>query len=48
MATTEPTITTSEVVDEHEDEMTYSESLDNFQPTPEEQAWANKVLGLGG
>ncbi len=37
----------SELVEKHEDEMTYSEYLDNFKPTPEQQAWANKVLGIG-
>ncbi len=36
----------SEMVDKHEDEMTFAEYLDNFQPTPEQQAWANKALGI--
>lgn len=36
----------SELVEKHEDEITYSEYLDNFKPTPEQQAWANKVLGM--
>ena len=36
----------TEVVEQHEDDLTYAEYLDTFEPTAEDQVWADKALGV--